>query len=312
LLRAAANPVSRLLDSSTMSVQRLPPPPVIRITRYDEVSSWLIAFVAALGTAVFLLTLAWFSLQPAARQNPVPVEIVEIPGGVEDGAVDETLRLDSPEEASPDASLAEVAAPETEIQETLDSVMELASEATNQAEKQYEFDTRNAGKAGSAAGTGRRALGIGPGQGGIPREQRWFISFSDHATLDEYAKQLDFFGIELGALTPDHQILYLSNLKAPKPAMRTTTRGSDEQRLYMIWQGGQRKKADLQLFAKAGINAADMVIFQFYPKATENLLAQLERSYRNRPAAEIRRTYFSVQQTDDGYEFVVTRQVYFK
>jgi hypothetical protein len=310
--RVPANPIPRLLDRFTMSVQQLPPSPVIRVTRYDQVSSWLISFVAALGGAVFFLAVLWVSLRPSTHPKAVPVEIVELAGGVEDGAVDETLRVDSPEEAAPDATLADVAAPEAEIQETLDNVMELANEATNQAEKQYEFDTRNAGKSGSAKGTGRRALGLGPGDAGIPREQRWFISFSDHATLSEYAAQLDFFGIELGALTADGKIVYLSKLKSPKPVTRTANRGSDEQRLYMIWQGGSRRKADLQLFSKAGLDVGDTVIFQFYPKETEDLLAKLERSYRNRLTAEIRRTYFAVQPADNGFEFAVTRQIYFK
>ena len=39
-------------------------------------------------------------------------------------------------------------------------------------------------------------------------------------TLDLYARQLDFFGIELGVLMPDNKIIYAFNLRKPKPDTR--------------------------------------------------------------------------------------------
>jgi len=286
--------------------------PVLQVTRYDWVSSWLIAIVLALLFAVGGLAVVWAAVRPSERKEPVPVEIVEIPGGDEQGVLEETLRLESPAEASSDPSLAEIEAPESEIEETLENVVDVAAAATNLADKQFELETRNAGKPGSATGTGRRALGMGGGEAGIPREQRWFISYADQQSLEAYARQLDHFGIELGALTRDGRIIYLSRLSDPQPQVRTVDRGSGETRLYMIWQGGGRRRADLQLFQKAGIEIGDAVILQFYPRETEDQLARLERSYRDRPAEQIRRTYFSVRATENGYEYAVTRQTFFE
>ena len=294
-----------------MPERQHPHVPVLKVTRYDSVSSFLIAIVLALCVSVFGLAAVWATIRPSRVQVAVPVEILEIPGGVEDGVIGETLRLDSPEEVTPDPSLADVPSPDSEIQETLDNVMDLADEATNQAEKQFELETRHAGTKGSAKGTGRRGLGSGTGAAGIPREQRWFISYSDRETLEEYAKELDFFGVELGALMPDGKIVYLSQMST-KPQTHSASHGKDETRLYMIWQGGNRRKADIQLFQKAGIQVGDAVIFQFYPAATEQKLAQIERDYKNRPLDEIRRTYFGVSKRDDAYVFHVTRQAYFK
>lgn len=295
-----------------MTVPLPTPQPVLRVTRYDEVSSWLISLVGGLGLAVFVLTVAWVSIHPITVQEPVPVEIVEVSGGVEDGSVEESLRLDSPEAENEQASLAEEDAAEPEIQETLENVMDVADEATNQAEKQFEFQTRNAGQKGSASGTGRRALGIGTGKGGVPREQRWYVSYNDHQTLEEYGKQLDFFKIELGVLTQDGKLIYLSRLGQPTPATRITTSGKGENRLYMTWQGGARRRADLQLFQRAKIDVGQSVLLQFYPPDVEKQLARLELDYKKRPLAEIRRTYFSSRTTDTGYEFFVTRQTYFQ
>jgi hypothetical protein len=242
---------------------------------------------------------------------------VEFPGGVEDGSPDETLRVDSPLPEIPDATPGDVVADETEVEQSLDNVVELAVEAAGQevvfpqAEKRFGLSSKSAGKPGSASGTGRRALGSGPGIRGFPREQRWYVRFGDQQSLDEYARQFDFFGIELGAIV-DGKLVYISRLSQPRPAIRTADSGSGETRLYMTWQGGSRKQADLQLFAKAGINVGTGAIFHFYPKQTEDQLAVLELNYRNRKASDIRRTYFTVNPAAKGYEFTVVRQTYLK
>ncbi|MGH7200365.1 MAG: hypothetical protein ACREJB_07145, partial [Planctomycetaceae bacterium] len=127
----------------------------------------------------------------------------------------------------------------------------------------------------------------------------------------EYARQLDFFGIELGALLPEGKLVYLSNLSNSTPSKKIISTGSGEQRLYMTWRGGGRKLADVQLFQKAGVDVRSATIFHFYPQKTEQMLARLELSYRNRPVREIRRTYFAVERAGNGYQFVVTRQSYF-
>jgi hypothetical protein len=260
---------------------------------------------------VFLLSAVWVASHTEPPAPALPVEMIDLAGGSDDGSIDETLRVDSPAPESPDATIAEIAAEESEIQEALDTVMELADEAAAQTERQFELGTRNAGKLGSAQGTGRRALGSGTGIGGIPREQRWFVRFGDQQSLDEYARQLDFFGIEFGAIV-GRDLIYVSNLSAAKPVLRTVSSGTDEGRLYMTWQGGGRKQADLQLFKKAGVDVGAGSIFHFYPKGVENVLARLEVEYRKRRAEEIRRTYFSVDSANAGYEFVVTRQTYLK
>ena len=44
----------------------------------------------------------------------------------------------------------------------------------------------------------------------------------------------------------------------------------------------------------------------------EELLAKLEADYAKRPTRDIRRTYFSVEPRGAKFEFVVTRQAYFR
>jgi hypothetical protein len=147
----------------------------------------------------------------------------------------------------------------------------------------------------------------------MPREQRWFVRFGERAGIDEYAKQLQFFGIEVGALLPDGRLVYLSNLTQPVPTIRYVDSGANEKRLYMTWQGGDRRSADVDLFKRANIDVfSDTPIFHFYPPATESQLVRLEVDYRNKKLSQIRRTYFEVTSGQKGYQFVVIRQVYFQ
>jgi hypothetical protein len=285
---------------------------VLKVTRYDLVTATLIATVIGLAFTFCSLTAVWITNRLSKPDSSVPLELLEMPGGFDDGAVEETLKLESPEDVVNDPSLADAPAEENEIEEMLENVVELADQATNQTSQTFELATRNVGKAGSATGTGRRALGVGPGEAGLPREKRWFVRFSRRGTLRDYAKQLDYFGIELGALVDGRKLVYLSKLQKDQPQTRTRTGGAGEKRLYMTWQGGTRQNADLEIFRKANINVGAGTIFHFYPAKTESLLARLERDFKNKSVALIRRTYFIVRSNKGIYEFAVSRQIYFE
>tara|TARA_R110002095_G_scaffold216126_1_gene212187 strand:+ start:1875 stop:2774 length:900 start_codon:yes stop_codon:yes gene_type:complete len=286
--------------------------PVMRVTQYDQVSSSLIAIVLALIIAVLWLSIVWITNRLPQTENEVALEMIDLAGGAEDGTPDESLLVESPEDPIDDPSQVDTPDEETQVEEMLDSVVELSDKATQQVQQQMQTDLTNSGKVGSAAGTGKRALGFGPGKKGLPREQRWFIKFSDRGSLIDYGRQLDYFKIELGALLKNGKMIYLSNVSSDKPITRMESSGSDEKRLYMTWQGGERKTSDLSLFKKAGHDVTGAILFHFYPKETENKLLTIEKQYRNKKFDEIRRTYFTVRSNRAGFNFEVTRQMYFQ
>lgn len=282
------------------------------VTPYDRLTSVLIAACFFLVGAVLYLVSVWIAnLRPAPKMLAA-MEIIESPGGEPDGAPGETLLIESPEPEISDPAPIEEVAEQTEVQEQMDAITELADDTALQENRTFEQSPVTAGKPGSAKGTGRKPLGMGGGKGGIPREQRWFVNFAERGTLEEYSAQLQFFGIELGVLQPDGKLVLVSNLTAARPMVRTMTSGADEKRLYMTWRGGGRKTLDLQIFQKAGVNASQGLIMHFYPQNTENVLANLELNYRNRKADQIKRTYFVVRNTKDGYEFSISSQTYLK
>ncbi|MDA1013461.1 MAG: hypothetical protein O3A00_03285 [Planctomycetota bacterium] len=281
------------------------------MTRFDLVSSMMSAIAGGLVLAVLGLVLMWIFSRPPSPAATGELELIELPGGEEDGAIDETLKVESPEELSQDPSLANDDQ-ESEIAEVLDNVMEVSDKATQMSQPTFSSGGEHHGKPGSANGTGRAPLGAGGPGAGLGREDRWFISFNDKGTVDEYARQLEFFGIQLGALVPG-KLVQISKVAQKPPSKVTKTTGKGMEKILRFnWQGGDRRRADVALFKRAAHNAQNELILHFYPSETENILAKLELAYRNRKATEIRRTYFVVRSEGSGYKFVVTRQTYLR
>lgn len=304
------------------------------LSQHDKVSSGLLAVCLLLGTLTILLVTAWIANMLPTPKMPPPVTLLEEesggdPNGFIDGTPGETLALGSPDADPNDPVMAEAEAlPDTaEVStESLDAVADVSdavdlavsdssdAPVANQQFAQASLVPRQPGSPfGKVGGTGRPPLGAGGGKGrGFPREMRWFVKFTERGTLDEYASQLEFFGVELGALMPDGKLLLVSKLTAPKPTVRTVTNGQEEKRLYFTWKGGTRKGVDLEILKKAGIDGTNALVMHFYPPATENQLAVLEQQYKNRKSHQIKRTYFSVRSAKAGFEFTITSQTELK
>jgi hypothetical protein len=131
--------------------------------------------------------------------------------------------------------------------------------------------------------------------------------FNPGQTADEYARQLDFLGIELATVQGSDTLVYASSLASPQPRVRNGSSTADR-RLYFAWQGKGRKASDIELLRKAGIEVGEKPILQFCPPAVEETLAQLEVAYRGLKPSEIRVTRFRVVPRGDGYAFEVIDQ----
>lgn len=296
------------------------PRPLVRVeSRYDRVTSLLLAVI--LGASIVF---GWLSLVAAttsaynARSTP-PVRVIEVAGGgggTPDGKVGSVEEFNVPGAAASDQmsnnqeQATEFEAPLAEARPAavLDSVVEANQDL---AAVDLSVSSRTGGKvasgrARSKIGTGGPGFGFGPGDGGVRREDRWTILFKPGSTADEYARQLDFFGVELAIIEENH-LVYLSHFSAPTPTKRIGS-GSDDNRLYFLWRGQGRKASDLEMLARGGLKVGDAVIFQFYPAAVEQELSQLEVKFKGRQPAEIRSTRFGVVAEGDGYRFEVLSQ----
>ncbi len=254
----------------------------LRTSRYDRASSWLLSLLIAVGLLVLVLLVSWYS---QARKKPVPprdpqpptTEIVldksrAIPLPVGGGR-----QLDRP---SDEAQAAEKA--DENMVRDLAKLDEAAKKATKVDERTLSKDN-GIGIFGDRPGDKRG----GGDPGGIPR--RWEVQFNK-TSLSDYARQLDFFHIELAVLLPDGRLAYARNLSKPKPEVRYVANAAEkEKRYYLTWRKGELQEADRKLLARAGIEAGKgMIILKFLPPQVEASVGGPGKRPRRREGQESR------------------------
>lgn len=250
----------------------------------------LVAALVMVGLFVTLLFIVWLTTRVFFVPSAPEVFLVE----------------DEPGTTNPEGTARDINEPgieeltdiiEPDITETLAAVTEaVSSVAASLDAVDGVMATR-----GKGAGDNRKR-----GSGDvIPRWQRWEIRF-ESTTLESYAKQLEFFGIELGALGGGRGGVDYAQMKGGSPQQRAVNADAKDDRLYFIWQGGKLKQQDQALLQQAGVSTTGRVVCQFYPKSIENQLAVLEKQkLGSRPLRDVKRTVFGVRPAGRGYEFYV-------
>jgi hypothetical protein len=283
----------------------------MQVSAYDRVSSLLMALLMTTGVAATVLFFLWLSNKVHVIQVAVPAEIIEVSEDGEgggDGRPAGGSQLDTPSDEPFVGN----------DKETTDIQQDLQVLSTAVAAKSAELDdpelmapTRK-GSYGSGGGIyggfgDGRGMGHGPGKPGWPRH--WEVMFSQ-ATLNDYARQLDSFKIELAVLQPDNKIIYAFNLAKPRPDTRIVANPAlNEKRYYLTWRTGEMQQADRDLLAKAGIDPGERLILKFLPKEVELNLMGLERAFNDLTPKDIKKTRFGVQPDGGGFKFYVLEQV---
>jgi hypothetical protein len=293
---------------------------VLGESKFDQVSSFLMAVVLSAILVVGWLGLIYVTNQAYASRVTAPLQIVDVfggGGGSPEGTPGSTEKIDIPgADAAAMASNNEEPAGDFEqpsVQQLPGAMLETVVEAgQNLAEADIgpvmpSGGPVASGKRASKLGTGGPGLGYGPGDGGVAREQRWSIIYDPGQTADEYARQLDALRVQLAVVVDQNQLHYAWNFSSARPDTRFGV-GRTDHRLYFLWQGRGRKAQDIALLQKAGIEVGEGVVLQFYPPEAETRLAELEVRYRGRSAAEIRVTRFRVVPKGGTYDFEVVAQ----
>jgi hypothetical protein len=265
----------------------------LKVSRYDRVSGMLLALVILLGVVVFVLLVIWLTNRIFLRQAAVAVELVELGSG--DGPLGGGMELAEP-------ITEEKVQPEPTVEQRLAAVADAVASKTVQLD-----DPALGGRVGPGKGGGPGGSGSGTSSGsGVSRH--WEVRFLEGNTLDSYARQLDFFGIELGVLLPGNQVAYAFNLAKRKPDTRSAA-ADQEKRYYLTWRSGELQEADRELLARAGIPSSGRIILKFLPPKLEAQLAGMEKAHAGRHANTLRGTRFEVLPDGaGGFRFAVVDQ----
>ncbi|MBN2024605.1 MAG: hypothetical protein JW809_17635 [Pirellulales bacterium] len=258
----------------------------LEVSRYEQVASMLLALLVFFGAVVTIMVVVWLTGKIFASHAAVPFTMEEIGSDEDPMGPGDDIEPPPPQETDLE---------EEEIDEIIEAVEDVVATRSAMLERRV-----------SGTGTGRGGGGTGTGRKGKPR--RWEVSFAKGLTLEEYAKQLEFFGIELGVMMPNNRVEYAYNLTRSRPSRRSGTIEEENarKRFYLTWRHGELQEADRQLLARAGIQAGRRIILKFLTPETERKLYDLEKTYAN--GREVRRTLFSVVPDGEGYQFQVVRQ----
>ena len=277
----------------------------MRTGAYESVASLLISLLMMVGIVVGSLFVIWLTGRLMFTQKTVPVELVEYAGrGDHAAGFARDLEPPGPEELEEEMY-------EPQVEATLEAVTDVVTTQT------AALDAIATAAEATVKGGGGMGDSRGPGPEGegrsdiIPPWERWEIRYTTSG-LDPYARQLDFFKIELAAAGGTPLVDYAFNLAKAKPDRRTG-KPDDEKRMYMSWQntGGPLAAFDRQLLGKASIATQRRMVLQFYPKETEMKLLRLEaenakgRDARRVPENDLRRP-----AGRGGYEFFVIDQFF--
>lgn len=287
-------------------------PPQIRsprelvVSKFDKVSSMLLAFAMFLGILVGLLFLLWLTTGKPEIILSYP-EIVENPAGRGENAEGFERDFEPPGAEEVEDLL------EPTVQDTLMAVTDAVSSVP------ASFTSVNSNASASTQGSGRgdsRQPGPeGEGDDIVPRFERWKLKFLAR-NLKAYASQLDYYKIELAAIGGGiNGVDYAKNLAGAPQTRRGAS--DDEERLYFMWTSpGPLMKYDQQLLQKAGVKLTGRQMLKFIPKNLENMLANIEleyaREHGHEKVTEIAKTIFESRAVDGGYMFEVIDQTYRK
>ncbi|MDA1049800.1 MAG: hypothetical protein O3C40_04900 [Planctomycetota bacterium] len=269
-----------------MNRERVITAPSLRPSRYDRVASLVISMLILTGTSVAVLVVLWLAT-PREMARVIPP--FGDGGQGRDKATAEPDDLDTPSPA--ELSRVAVTEPTIELSELITPESVIAA---------IKIDIE---------GPRNDSRPIGPPlpPEAVPRWERWEIRY-EASNLRAYARQLDFFGIELGAVGRKQLVDYASHFTKGSPMTRSGS-GSDEQRLYMTWRGGRLQAMDRELLKQAGIDVAGRTLLQFYPQNVEDTLARVELEHtKDGRVDKLRKTIFGVRHTDDRYEFFIIEQ----
>lgn len=268
----------------------------LRVSTYDRVAAVVTSFLVLLGATAAVLVVMCFLGRPKTTNEELTPEINLVsanPSGGDPGA----MTLDEPQAG--------------EFTDPIDVVTDF--------EPIEQFISTHLVHLDQLSGLAKTGRGKDRDTGPFPSDlipdvevppwQRWRIVYSS-VDLESYARQLDFFGIELGAVGGP-AVDYLTQMSSPSPLVRSAP-SADERRLYLTWKHGSLQDTDKQLLLRAGIAVDGRVVAQFLPPALEKSLPKLELDYSQGRvgARRIRQTVFGVRAAGNGFEFEVQEQYY--
>ena len=276
-----------------------------RISQFDVVTSFFMSLILFIGVFVTMLFIIWLT----SRFSWAPVAIapiIENPAGRGENAEGFERDFEPPGAEEVEELM------EPTLQDTIEAVTDAVSSVAGALTTTDTSAT--ATTAGTGMGDSRPPGPEGEGEDIIPRSERWQLNFTAKNQSD-YAKQLEFFNIELGAVGGKILGLDIVNNLTGSPKSRRLEDASTEKRLYFLFKRpSPLMQYERAIHNQAGVNLQGRNMFKLIPPQLENLLAKIELDYstsKGHPSiTEVAKTVFESKSGGAGFEFEVITQRY--
>lgn len=299
--------------SSQSSALTVPSSSTLKLRIQDVVASFLLAALIVIATVVALLFTVWL-LRESPVLPPQSVNFQSSQGSAGATSAAEPERTILP----PDFEvLSELEAPQ--LEQELSQISESAKLVAAQLEVSIAIDPVR-GKAGDKrlAGPAGDDEGDSDGdQNGVAVWERWELKFKA-ADIHSYAKQLDYFEIELGCVgggitTVDSASDFSSGGKKTSQSPAEANRSD---KLIFAWRDkNELAKYDHKLLFQAGIQTEARTLLRLIPAKLEAELTKLELEYcqqKKQTMEAVYKTVFECRPQGKVFEWVVAAQLYRK
>lgn len=255
---------------------------------YDRFSAGLVASIVISGFVVLSLLMIWLGggqhqTQAIPPLDPWPVIPPEDPAGLEH-------ELD-------------------EIVGGSDSV-ELVSllESIEDAVSPLSADDGSPGVGNSIPGNrlGRDDSLVPPGE--ILPSKRWKVSF-EVDSLEQYKRQLDFLGIEIGVIDRREDEIWRIGQLATDIKITHSSRAEEQTSVWFAHRHPKLRRWDRQIATNSGLNAKDRIFVQFYPGELVALISRLEArklEELGRNIEDVRTTNITISRLGDQFSVSVS------
>lgn len=266
---------------------------------YDRVSAAIVAGILLFGFMLLVLFSIW--LKPAVDQ-PITIR----PDFPKPG---ETLTLEKVESKDfLEPGVQEF--PEIAVSQ-LAQMLPAISAAVSTVQGSPELKVVSKSKTGPGKPQ-RRPSPIPSSPNWTPIHERWSIQFQAD-DIDDYARQLSFFNIDVAAIHQSKNSIWRINDVAGANQVVVTSRQQENQTLRFQHKKSQMRRWDRELCERAGVEVTDTIQSHFYPVSTQRELEKIESiavAQAKRQLKDVRKTTFKAIEKGNGFSFEVAEILY--
>ncbi len=146
----------------------------------------------------------------------------------------------------------------------------------------------------------------------VPSSRRWKISY-EVDSIEQYKRQLDFFGIEIGVIASRDNDIWRVGMLSSDATVTHSNRADEHDSVWFAHSRPTLKRWDRKIAGDAGLNVQEMLFVQFYPASVQSRILKLEASKLKelgRNLDEVAESKLKISSLGDGFTISVSGFVF--